>query len=206
MGRIILFLLISLSLHSQVRKSGPNYSGDTIVTIDGVDYVATGVLDGSSRLFHYSFLEDARLRGYDFSNERGTLTVGWLPPSVAGRSYDSCAPGYDIDINGNYWATASYRQKKVLIYHEFGHALMNLRHACLEQDLGDYWGVRDVIDIMTDTAQCPRLAQNDPPFPLPISVMVDRFFTPETQRYLTYSNCPSRTTGKGSSRGTYIDN
>ena len=53
MRTLILFLLISLSINSQVRKEGPNGGGNTIVTIDGIDYVATGVLDGSSKLFHY---------------------------------------------------------------------------------------------------------------------------------------------------------
>ena len=198
--------MISLSLNAQVRKSGSNNSGNTVVTVGGVDYVATGAMDGSSKLFHYSFLQDAEARGYDFSNERGTLdVVGWLPSNVAGRSYDSCAPGYDVDLNYNYWRGASFRQKKVLVYHELGHALMNLKHACLTADLSYAGGEVEVIDIMTDVLGCSNPNIN-PPWPISTRDMVDRMFNPTYQRYLTYSNCPSRTTGKGSSRGTYIDN
>ena len=205
MRTLILFLLISLSINSQVRKEGPNGGGNTIVTIDGIDYVATGVLDGSSKLFHYSFLADAELRGYDFSNERGTLdVVGHLPANVGGRSYDSCAPGYDIDLNSDYWSTASFRQKKILVYHEFGHALMNLRHACLTANL-EYWGEQEVIDIMTNVFECSDPDVN-PPFPLRLEDAVNRMFNPAYQRPLTYYNCPAGSgTPSSRKRVHYID-
>ena len=185
MRALMLFVLICFTANSQVSQSG----GETILLANNINYVVVGSMNDDPDLYFYSFLKDAERYGYDFSEEVGTLDlVNFLPSGVRGRSYNSCAPGYDVDINQYLWARDNFLRKKTNIYHEFGHALLNLRHACLEMDL-EYWGVRDVIDIMTDTVDCPRLAQNDPPFPIHIDLMIERLFTPATQRYLTYSNC-----------------
>ena len=82
------------------------------------------------------FMEDAENYGYDFSS--ANITIEWIETSGFNAATPGRCNGIDrIILNRRKWITALGHTKpdlwrKYLIYHELGHALLNLRHVCTQ--------------------------------------------------------------------------
>lgn len=99
------------------------------------------------------FIDDAKEYGFDFSKVDGSVTVRsdiWY----SGASLNSCDDGFRLEIQEHFWNNANDLKKKYVIYHELGHALLNLGHVC---NLTGNTGIKYVqteVDMMFTGAEC----------------------------------------------------
>ena len=158
MGRIILLLLFCVSVNAQS------------ITVSGTTYELTGEILSDPNTYLYQFIEDAGERGHNFSGVIGTFsffggrggTKGWSRRGAA------CSGGYDIGIQEYFWNNFDnlagfisgsrnlYEQRRFLIYHELGHALLRFNHVCHGDDIliGDRTTRLVVHDIMFASTSC----------------------------------------------------
>ena len=160
MGRIILFLLMTVSLHAQsITVSGTTYQlhGEAILS-DPNTYLHQFIEDGN----HRGQTIDPNIRGtFEFFGGSGS-TKGWSARQAA------CEGGYRIGIQRYFWdnfhdqasfisgAVDLYEQRRHLIYHELGHALLRYNHNCNGPtiQLGPQMVTLAVHDIMFSTRAC----------------------------------------------------
>ena len=192
MKRLILLLLFCVSVNAQS------------ITVSGTTYELTGnEIKSDPNTYLHQFIEDARERGHDFSGVVGRFefytgngsTKGWSSRDA------SCRGEYHIglqtsfwntyDGNANYVITGSrnlYEQRRHLIYHELGHALLRLLHVCNREPVGSSQFLASH-DIMFSSTECNSgwnfsWIHN-------WERSLDRMFNPEYQRVRTCG------TGKG---------
>ena len=134
MGRIILFLLMTLSLHAQS------------ITVSGTTYQIMGdEMMSDPNTFLHQFIEDGNERGHHLDpNIRGVFEFIGGTGSTKGysrRDY-ACRGSYYIALQQHYWdnydpqaafitgASNLFEQRRHLAYHELGHALLRYNHVC----------------------------------------------------------------------------
>ena len=152
--RLMLLLLFCVSVHAQS------------ITVSGTTYKLIGddIMSDPNTYLH-QFVEDARERGHDFTGVRGTFTFIGGTGSTKGwsRRDAACEGRYEIGLQEHFWnnydwtsgiisrATNLYEQRRHLIYHELGHALLRLLHTChgesreIAPDLIIFYPVYDVL-------------------------------------------------------------
>ena len=133
MKRLILLLLFCVSVNAQS------------ITISGTTYELIGnEIKSDPNTFLHQFIEDALERGFDFTGVRGVFTFTEGTGSTKGYSVrtDACQGRYRIGLQRYFWnnydwragllsgATNLYEQRRHLVYHELGHALLKLQHVC----------------------------------------------------------------------------
>lgn len=118
MGRIILLMLVSFMGYSQT------------ITVSGTTYQLSQEMMDMPETYLYDFLQVARDNyGIDYFSERGSISF-YSGRGYQGGSVNSCAPGYRIELQTEYWNRATPKQKRDLMFHELGHGIMNLSHIC----------------------------------------------------------------------------
>ena len=160
MRTLILLLLFCVSLSAQsITVSGTTYQliGDEIMS--------------DPNTFLHQFVEDARERGHDVSGVRGTIIFTEGTGSTKGYSvrYYACRGSFKIGLQEYFWnnfsqhaavwsrATNLYEQRRHLMYHELGHALLRLNHVCFgeRRELApDLIVLFPVYDIMLHAREC----------------------------------------------------
>ena len=111
------------------------------------------------------FIEDAEDYGYDFSDKN--IKIEWVyDVGYNAATNGRCTDRDNILINRDRWDNAEAERsnadiwRKYLIYHELGHALLNLRHICVEDSNRGEWAnvfttARVVYpDIMAARSEC----------------------------------------------------
>ena len=205
MGRIItLLLLLCLSVNAQRRNASDNE-----LSIDGVWYTISDEMANDPHTFAYEFMKEARRRGLDYFRETGTIdfdvpsarnanprTGDWTAYAI-----NSCSPGFEIVIKSEFWNSIDFDLKRRVIYHEFGHAVMNLEHVCnnferfpspIDQG-GFLFEGAFFHDIMSAAEECPDpLVENTVYGARSISwpSALNRLFNPNYQVFLDYAGCP----------------
>ena len=213
MGRLILLLLFCFTVNAQS------------ITVSGTVYQLAGdeIMSDPNTYLH-QFVEDALARGHDFTGVRGTFR--YYDGGGAGFSVRAvgCRGSFEIGLQNYYWNTQGYEGRRVLIYHELGHALLQLAHVCYEfngtfpplyevyedhPDFESYSG-----DIMWSLRECNRTVIGTDPHPtdptrtiirykwyqrIPLNwdEQLDRMFNPGYQRF---HSC-----GSGKSSNPIID-
>ena len=87
------------------------------------------------------FFDDAEERGIVLSEEEKTGTMTFNSPTGShanGGSIESCRIGFNIFINPRYWDIIYNHEilhpfAKRLVYHELGHAVLELSHVCITE-------------------------------------------------------------------------
>ena len=118
--------------------------------------------------------------------------------------YDACRGRYRVALQRHYWnnynetagwfsgATNLYEQRRHLVYHELGHALLRYNHSCNGTDIqiGNRPTRYVVHDIMFATRSCVDIGVGySYTTPLDWVDQLDRFF--DTELHTTYT-CGSR--------------
>ena len=193
MGRVILFLLMTLSLHAQS------------ITVSGTTYQ---IMDNDEMLsdpntYLYMFMKDASERGHNFDDVRGTFR--YYDGGGAGFSVRAvgCRGSFEIGLQNYYWSTQGFWGRRNLIYHELGHALLRLAHVCYSFDgtfpesYRSYQNHPDFEfysgDVMWALRQCDRTARHYQVIPLTWDEKLDRMFNPGYQRYHSCGSSKSST-------------
>ena len=153
MKRFIFLLLCCVSLNAQS------------ITVSGTTYKLTGnEIKSDPNTYLHQFIEDAGERGYDFSGVVGSFEFFNGTGGVKGRSFRVACLEYDIDLDRSFWneydssarvlsgANNLYEQRRHLIYHELGHALLNYAHVCNGEDINGNWEIEH--DIMFAVRAC----------------------------------------------------
>ena len=141
--------------------------------VDGTEYQLTGdeIMSDPNTYLH-QFVEDALARGHDFTGVRGTFLFFEGTGSTKGYSvrYDACRGSFRIGLQRYFWNNYDgaagriisgsrdlYEQRRHLIYHELGHALLRLRHVCFGEniDIGNLSTFYVSHDIMLSSVECP---------------------------------------------------
>ena len=181
------------------------------ITVSGTTYQLTGdtILSDPNTYLH-QFVEDALERGHDFTGVRGTFffidgTGGTKGYSIRG---DACSGSYRIALQRHFWNNYDdgaayvisgsrnlYEQRRHLVYHELGHALLRLSHVCYGEpiDVNNPSTFYVAHDIMLSSRECPTGYSYSWVHDWERSL--DRMFNPDYQR--TYT-C-------GSSKGEIYD-
>ena len=154
MIRFILLLLCCVSLNAQS------------ITVSGTTYELTGnEIKSDPNTYLHQFIEDARERGHDFSGVVGEFEFYEGTGSTKGYSLRTaaCQGRYDIGLQRHFWdnydwraglisgATNLHEQRRHLVYHELGHALLRLRHVChgesreIASDLVVFYPIYDIM-------------------------------------------------------------
>ena len=139
MIRFTLLLLCCVSLNAQS------------ITVSGTTYELTGnSIKSDPNTYLHQFIEDARERDIDFSGVVGRFEFLEGTGSTKGYSIRSaaCQGNFLIRIQRHFWnnydGLASFisgsddlwEQRRHLIYHELGHALLRYTHNCNGVDSG----------------------------------------------------------------------
>ena len=161
MERFILLLLFCISLNAQT------------ITVSGTTYELAGnEIKSDPNTYLHQFIEDALERGYDFTGVRGTFFFIEGTGSTKGYSVRSnaCRGSYRIALQRHFWNNYDggaayvisgsrnlYEQRRHLVYHELGHALLQLRHVCYEEaiDVNNPLTFFAAHDIMLSSVECP---------------------------------------------------
>ncbi len=95
-----------------------------------------------------SFIADAE--GYDYDFSQNEISIVWGNYGFNASTTGRCSSNDTIYIDTDIWNSSSKTDlwRKYLIYHELGHALLNLEHVC---NFGES-GV--ILDIMFALAAC----------------------------------------------------
>ena len=121
MKNIILLLMFCLSVNAQRS-----------IVVSNTTYELVGDMADDPYTFVYEFMYDARLRGYDYFSETGTISFNSSFPDNVGGAARICSSGFEVYLNPRYWNVEErqFERRRQLMYHEMGHALMNLGHVC----------------------------------------------------------------------------
>ena len=127
MKYLILLLLACININAQT------------ITVSQTTYELVGeeIVSDPNTYLHI-FIQEAGRRGHDFSNVQGVFrftnlsSLGWsLRPA-------SCRGEYEIELQRTYWNSDpiqnvyanQFEQRRDLVFHELGHALLKLGHVC----------------------------------------------------------------------------
>ena len=197
MARLILLLLCCVSLNAQS------------ITVSGTTYQLTGdEIMSDPNTFLHQFIEDALERGHDFTGVQGTFALTGGTGGTKGYSVRTaaCQGRYKIGLQRHFWnnfdsnaarisgASNLYEQRRHLVYHELGHALLRLNHVCYgsETRLGDRLHLDVTRDIMWAITPCNIKSPSNPTgtidsyayshYPYSWTRHLNRMFDPRYQR------------------------
>ena len=129
-----------------------------------------GLSNDDPMKYYNEFIVDAATYGWDFGDQTGEITLIDLPNGINAQTNGKCLDtdfyvqidrekwmnpalvigSHDISNTKNLW-------RKYILYHELGHAFMNLNHVCNEETRPHGYSDSTYVyyfDIMTSTGQC----------------------------------------------------
>ena len=130
MKYVLLLFLLCFSLNAQT------------ITVSQTAYELVGEeIKEDPNTYLHIFIQEAGRRGHDFSNVQGVFrftNTGHIGLSLRPAS---CRGEYEIELQDLYWNSTlvgelssvyanKFEQRRDLVFHELGHALLRLDHVC----------------------------------------------------------------------------
>ncbi len=96
--------------------------------VSSCDKNTNQIIDPATEIYVEEFFKEANLRGLNLDREDYNLMVSFedLPEGAVGRCLSSSRKRIALDID--YWQSANACVRKLLIFHELGHCILNREH------------------------------------------------------------------------------